>query len=143
MARAAGQTRRRAREAAFRTAYQAEATGDSYAAAWEARQAEEGLGEAQRELVDDVVSALERRGAELDGWIRDAAEHWPLERMSATDRAVLRAAVAELVARPGTPARVVLDEAIEISRRFGSEESSRFVNGILDRIAHAVRSGEW
>jgi N utilization substance protein B len=141
--RDAGPSRRRAREAAFRTVYQADVTGDSYAAAWEARRHEEQLGEPQKELVVDVVAALEARGPEVDGWIREAAEHWPLERMSATDRAVLRAAVAELVARPGTPARVVLDEAIEISRRFGSEESSRFVNGILDRIAHAVRSGEF
>jgi N utilization substance protein B len=46
------------------------------------------------------------------------------------------------VARPGTPARVVIDEAIEIARKFGSDESGRFVNGVLDRIARALRPGE-
>ena len=135
--------RRRAREAAFRVAYQADATGDTYAAAWAARRPEERLGMAQAELAADVVGALEARGAEIDGWIRAAAEHWPLERVSLTDRAVLRTAAAELVARPGTPARVVLDEAIEIARRFGSEESGGFVNGVLDRIAHTLRPAEF
>jgi N utilization substance protein B len=56
---------------------------------------------------------------------------------------VLRAAVAELLAHPGTPARVVLDEAIEIARRYGSVESGRFVNGVLDRIARRLRPGEF
>jgi N utilization substance protein B len=55
---------------------------------------------------------------------------------------VLRIAAAELIGRPGTPARVILDEAIEIARRYGSEESARFVNGVLDHVARAVRPGE-
>jgi len=56
---------------------------------------------------------------------------------------VLRAAVAELIARPGTPARVVLDEAIEIAKRFGAADSGRFVNGVLDRAAKLLRPGEF
>jgi len=51
--------------------------------------------------------------------------------------------VAELIGRPGTPARVVLDEAIEIARRYGSAESGRFVNGVLDRIARRLRPQEF
>jgi N utilization substance protein B len=127
---------------AFRVAYQAERCGDAYAAAWRQVEAEEGLSGDQRELVEEVVQALAGRAAELDRAIEGAAEHWTLDRLSATDRSVLRAAVAELVARPGTPARVVIDEAIEIARKFGSDESGRFVNGVLDRIARALRPGE-
>ncbi|HVP14062.1 MAG TPA: transcription antitermination factor NusB, partial [Terriglobales bacterium] len=52
------------------------------------------------------------------------------------------AAVAELLARPGTPAPIVLDEAIEIARRYGSEESGAFVNGVLDQVARRLRPGE-
>ena len=70
------------------------------------------------------------------------ARHWELDRLAATDRSVLRIATAELLGRPGTPARVILDEAIEIARRFGSEESARFVNGVLDQVARTLRPGE-
>ena len=75
--------------------------------------------------------------------LRASAEHWPLNRLAATDRAVLRVAVAELLARPGSPARVVIDESIEIARRYGSEESGRFVNGVLDKAARQLRAAEF
>ena len=85
---------------------------------------------------------LRQRPAEVDDLIRSAARHWELDRLAATDRSVLRIAIAELIGRPGTPARVVLDEAIEIARRYGSEESGSFVNGVLDHAARALRPGE-
>jgi N utilization substance protein B len=128
---------------AFRVAYQSDLTRDGYARVWTVRAAEERLSQDQRRLVDDVVAVLERRGAEVDEELGRAAEHWALGRLAATDRSVLRAAVAELLAHPGTPARVVLDEAIEIARRYGSVESGRFVNGVLDRIARRLRPGEF
>ncbi len=143
MIRAHESARRRARELAFRVVYQAEVAGDGYAPTWRARRAEERLSGDQAELIDDVVAVLEQRGAEVDGLLSGAAAHWPLARLSATDRAVLRAAVAELMGRAGSPARVVLDEAIEIARRYGSDESGRFVNGVLDRIARDLRPAEF
>ena len=127
---------------AFRVAYQADVAGDTYSFAWSMRREEESLSADQVELIDDLVRALESRGAEIDEKLRAAAENWPLQRLAATDRAVLRSAVAELLARPGSPARVVIDEAIEIARRYGSAESGRFVNGVLDRAARDVRPGE-
>jgi N utilization substance protein B len=135
--------RRRAREAAFRVAYQADVARDSYAATWASRRDLERLSEDQGQLVADVVGVLEQQGAEVDGRISAAAEHWPLERIAATDRSVLRAAIAELIGRPGTPARVVLDEAIDIARDFGSDSSPSFVNGVLDRVARTLRPGEF
>jgi N utilization substance protein B len=135
--------RRRAREAAFRVAYQADVARDHYVAAWEARRDEENLGPDQTELVEDIVKLLDQRLTEVDDWIGRAAEHWSLARLSATDRSVLRAGVAELIGRPGTPARVVLDEAIEIAKRYGSEESGKFVNGVLDRVARLLRPAEF
>lgn len=134
--------RRRARELAFRIAYQADLTGDGMAATWTALQEERALSEDQRELVRDLVRLLEERRGEVDAALQAAAERWPLARLAATDRAALRVAVAELMARPGTPARVVLDEAVEIARRYGSEESGGFVNGVLDAVARRLRADE-
>ncbi len=136
-------SRRRAREVAFRVAYQADVAGDAYAFAWQLRREEESLSEDQLELITDLVRALESRGAEIDDRLRGAAEHWPLQRLAATDRAVLRVAIAELLARPGSPARVVIDEAIEVARRYGSAESGTFVNGVLDRAARELRPAEF
>jgi N utilization substance protein B len=136
-------SRRRAREVAFRVAYQADMAGDAYAFAWQLRREEESLSEDQVELIGDLVGALEARGAEIDDRLRAAAEHWPLQRLAATDRAVLRVAVAELLARPGSPARVVIDEAIEVARRYGSAESGTFVNGVLDRASRDLRPAEF
>jgi N utilization substance protein B len=135
--------RRRAREVVFRVAYQADVAGDSYSFAWDLRAPEEDLTDDQRELVVDLVKSLESRGAEIDTLLRASAEHWPLNRLAATDRAMLRVAVAELLSRPGSPARVVIDEAIEIARRYGSEESGRFVNGVLDKAARSLRAAEF
>ncbi len=135
--------RRQARESAFKAAYQADIAGDGYQAAWHMRQEEEPLAGDALELVSDVVAVLETRLADVDAEIRTAAERWPLERMAATDRAVLRVAVAEMLARAGSPARVVLDEAIEIARRYGSDASGGFVNGVLDRIARRLRPAEF
>jgi N utilization substance protein B len=142
MKRAPETARRHARELAFRVAYQADLTADRYTDVWNALKDEERLSPDQAELVGDVVACLEQRGSEVDAEITNAAEHWTLARLAATDRSVLRAATAELLARPGTPARVLLDEAIEIAKRYGSEASGGFVNGVLDRVARRVRPGE-
>ena len=116
--------------------------GEPYAQAWATAREEARLDDDQAQLVDDVVKTLEGRAADVDHALAEAAERWEISRLAATDRAVLRAAVGELIGRPGTPARVILNEAIEIAKRFGSEESGRFVNGVLDRVARTVRPGE-
>jgi transcription antitermination protein NusB len=135
--------RHRAREVLFRLAYQCDLTHDSIATAWRARGEEVHLTPDADELVGDVVGVLDSRAADVDGAITAAAKHWPLARLAVTDRAVLRSAVAELLGRPGTPARVVLDEAIELAKRYGSEESGRFVNGVLDQVARQLRPDEF
>ena len=137
--------RRHAREVAFRVANQADLAGDTYARAWELRrESEEKLSADQLELIDDVVALLESGAARVDESLAEALdERWTVARLAATDRAVLRVAVAELLARPGSPARVVLDEAIEIARTFGSDDSGGFVNGVLDRAARRLRPAEF
>ena len=80
-----------------------------------------------------VTGTLEHR-EEIDGLIREQAEHWRLERMPVVDRNILRLAVYEFLYESDVPKLVVLDEAIELAKRFGSEQSGRFVNGLLDGL---------
>ncbi len=87
-----------------------------------------------RELFHGAVNDI----TQLDGLIREHAEHWRLERMAAVDRSILRVAVYELVHCPETPPHAVIDEALEIARRFSGEGSVEFVNGVLDSILKAL-----
>lgn len=80
-----------------------------------------------------VTGTLEHRD-EIDGLIREQAEHWRLERMPIVDRNILRLAIYEFLYEADVPKLVVLDEAIELAKRFGSEQSGRFVNGLLDGL---------
>jgi N utilization substance protein B len=81
-------------------------------------------------LFDGVVA----HSADIDRRLTEAAENWRLPRMAAIDRNVLRLGAQELLYMPDTPASVALDEAIELARRYGSADSPRFVNGVLDRL---------
>jgi len=90
----------------------------------------------QEEMLDlarRLIAGVRSHRAEIDAALARAAEHWTLERMSPTDRNVLRLGTYELLYE-STPDPVVLDEAIELARRFGGEKSPGFVNGILDRL---------
>jgi len=83
------------------------------------------------ELVSGVVSVID----ELDHRITEASAHWRVDRMTRVDRNVLRLGVYELVYRTEVPRAVALDEAVELAKRFGAEESGAFVNGVLDKVA--------
>lgn len=135
-------SRRAARELALQALYQLDLLGDgeqeprSLALFWEHFDpaADPEARAFARELVEGVRQSLER----IDGLIAGAAEHWRLPRLSRVDLNLLRLATFELVGRAEIPASVTLNEAVEIARRFGSEESAGFVNGVLDHIAREV-----
>lgn len=93
------------------------------------RQAEEAFAFAQ----GLVQGTLEHR-EQVDALIREQADNWRLERMPAVDRNVLRLAVFEMLYETDTPKLVIVDEAIELAKKFGSEQSGRFVNGLLDGL---------
>ncbi len=84
-----------------------------------------------------VASAVER-ASEIDELIASASKNWRIDRMSRVDRNILRLGACELIAFPDVPVKVVINEAVELAKRFGTAESSAFVNGVLDRIATAV-----
>jgi N utilization substance protein B len=83
-----------------------------------------------RRLAEGVEATLQN----LDPLIAEAAEHWRLERMNVVDRLILRLAVYEFLREAGTPAKVVINEALELARTYGTDQAVRFINGILDGI---------
>jgi N utilization substance protein B len=87
-----------------------------------------------RSLFEGTVSEV----GSLDRTIQEHAEHWRLERMAAVDRNVIRLALYELLHYAATPAAVVINEALELARRFSSADSVEFVNGVLDAIRKAA-----
>ncbi len=82
----------------------------------------------------ELVSAFSRDQEAIDKLIMRLSKHWKLYRMTGVDRNLLRLAVTEMICTEGTPGRVVLDEAVEIGKRYGTDHSASFVNGILDRV---------
>ena len=88
-----------------------------------------------------VVGVCEHR-AELDRMIRRSSKNWRVERMSRVDRNILRIAIYEVLYRKDVPPKVSIDEAVELGKRFGTEESGAFINGILDHIYNEMKAGE-
>jgi transcription antitermination protein NusB len=130
----AGGPRRQARERALSLLYEAESKDQSPAAVLAALPVEPDA------YAVDVVRGVGDHMAELDTWITDYAKDWTIDRMPALDRALLRMGVFELLHRPDVPTGAVISEAVELAQRFSTDESSRFVNGMLARIAESVRS---
>ncbi len=101
------------------------------------------IDDAGREFAGELVGKTVVDQASIDEVITAASRNWRLERMSRVDRNILRLAVCELRGFPTTPVKVVINEAVELAKRFGTAESPAFVNGILDRIAVSLgRSAE-
>ena len=85
------------------------------------------------EFAQSLLGGVRRNRAELDELLTSHANNWRLERMAATDRNVLRLGAYEIL-YTGTPGRVVINEAVELAKRFGTKQSSQFVNGVLDAL---------
>ena len=88
-----------------------------------------------RVFANTLIEGVRRDERELDKSIADALEHWSVKRLSRVDHNILRIAVFELLHLDDVPARVTIDEAIELAKTYGDEGSGRFVNGVLDQIA--------
>ena len=88
-----------------------------------------------RGFADDLFRVASERLGEIDALIEKHAAHWRIDRMATVDRNVLREAVAEFLAYPSMPKAVVINEALEIARKFSSPEAVTFINGVLDSLA--------
>jgi N utilization substance protein B len=132
-------TRRKSRELALQMLFQLDlgkqTTEDVRKTFWSERK---DLDDKVRGFADDLFRVASERTGEIDLIIERNAEHWRMDRMAAVDRNVLRAGIAEFLGFPDTPRPVVINEALEIARRFSTPESVQFINGVLDSVAREL-----
>jgi N utilization substance protein B len=126
-------SRREARERALELLY------ESYAKSLSVDDVLSGLAVRPDPYAEEVVRGVDARSAEIDGLISSHAKGWTLERMPVLDRTLLRIAVWELLGRPDVPVAVVISEAVELAKRYSTDDSGRFVNGVLSAAAAEVR----
>jgi len=127
-------SRRQGREAALQVLYLNDSglkdIGAVPAAVW----SEAPLAPKIREFAQRLAEGVVNRQPVIDALIKKYAENWEIKRMAAIDRSILRLAAYELLHEPETPINVIINEALEIAKKYSTAESSKFVNGILDKI---------
>ncbi len=132
-------TRRKSRELALQMLFQADMGKQSVdhvkKTFWAERR---DLEDSVRNFADDIFRVAMERYDEISLLLEGHTEHWRLERMAAVDRNILRAGVAEFLGFPKTPRPVIINEALEIARRFSTPESVQFINGVLDSVARKL-----
>lgn len=136
-------SRRQARENALQILYQLELSGSPLEEVKETfwgREVE--VDPSSKAFVNQLVDGVVQERENVDKWIEQYSSHWRLSRMPAVDKNILRLAIFEMQNCKEIPLKVTLNEAIEIAKKFGSEESGAFVNGVLDRIAKEIRKDE-
>ena len=125
-------SRRRARRQAIDVLYQADVTGRDPRLAlteWHA------AGREFDPFAEELVEGVTANRAQIDDVLSAHSEHWALDRMASVDRTILRLAVFELIHRPDIPAAAAISEAVEIAKELSTEDSGRFVNGVLGKVA--------
>lgn len=135
-------SRRTGRERALQALYQLDQNEkatptDAVEAAWAASD-DQPRDETAHAFATELVAGVRANQPELDALIEQHSQNWRLERMQRVDRNVLRLGVFELKHRDDIPRKVTINEAIELAKTFGNEDSAAFINGVLDRIAIAV-----
>lgn len=132
-------TRRKSRELALQMLFQADMGRQDAEVVRKTFWAERrDLEDSVRNFADDIFRVAMERYNEISDLIEGQTEHWRLERMAAVDRNILRAGVAEFLGFPQTPRPVIINEALEIARRFSTPESVQFINGVLDSVARKL-----
>ncbi len=126
--------RRKARELALRMLYQFETNGNDPEHAL-ARYCESFP--YQQDIVsyaDSILSGVKQEREKIDAYIERACDNWKLGRITYVDKGIMRLSIYEMLFSPDVPPKVAIDEAIELAKKYGSEDSGEFINGVLDRI---------
>ncbi len=126
--------RRKARETAMSFLYQAAMRKDFETQPAKDFWQEAGVEDDTKAFTEKIIAPALQHRQEIDDWIQKVALHWKIDRIAAVDLAILRMAIAEMLYGPGTPAVVVIDEAVEIAKKYSTLDSGGFVNGLLDKI---------
>jgi len=127
--------RRKSRIAALQALYEADVSNHDPNVALERLCGEEGLTDAQRQFAHDLLSGVMEQRAAIDDVIRQAAPQWPVDQISAIDRNILRLAIREILMNNGAPIRAAINEAVELAKLYGSDNSAKFVNGVLGSVS--------
>jgi len=101
---------------------------------WTHGPATEPLAEELQAFANALANGVAASIADIDPMIAEAAQHWRIERMNVLDRLILRLAIYEFLHEPETPSKVIINEALELARTFSTDDSVRFINGILDAV---------
>ncbi|MDB5038243.1 MAG: NusB antitermination factor [Bacteriovoracaceae bacterium] len=133
--------RRKAREAALSYLYQSDLDVGSVTKDPAKFLQHFSIDDESQDFFSKITEGVQEKKAEIDLHLEESAENWKLYRMEAIDRCILRLSTWELMSCPETDFQVVIDEAIELAKDFGSENSPSFVNGILDKLAQKFRKG--
>jgi transcription antitermination protein NusB len=136
------ESRHRAREAAVQMLYQWEVgktsmfeVGETF---WTGPAATEPFGDELRGFATKLASGVAGTVTDIDPMIAEAAQNWRLERMNVLDRLIMRMAIYEFLHQPETPAKVIINEALELARTFSTDDSVRFINGVLDAVRRTL-----
>ena len=129
--------RRKARELALQMLYENDVAGTAAGEMFQRSSDLQSAPESTRAFAERLVEGTLSHRDDLDVIISKQADHWRLARMPVVDRNILRLALYELLHEPETPHPVVIDEALEIAKRFSTPRSSQFINGILDGVLKA------
>ena len=130
----AGHGRHGSRIAALQALYEADSSGHQPLEALKRIVSRERLSQDAAAFAEDLISGVLTQQDEIDRVIAQAAPAWPVEQLAAVDRNILRLALQEMLGDNGTPVRVVINEAVELAKSFGSASSARFVNGVLGSV---------
>jgi N utilization substance protein B len=130
--------RRRARALVLKALYEIDSSGHAEEEVLTVLLADEGLSSENNTFVHELVSGVTKSRDELDEKIKSFAPAWPLGQMSIIDRNILRLAIYELLIDNRVPVKVAINEAVELAKGFGSDNSARFVNGVLSSVSHLV-----
>jgi transcription antitermination protein NusB len=127
-------SRRTSRECAMHILYAIDtckmAKDEAEESFWQTKEYDKDVVSFAKELIDGTLCNIE----EIDELLKKIAENWEIERMASVDRAILRIASYELIYTPSTPPNAIINEAIELAKNFSTDDSGKFVNGILDKI---------
>ncbi len=131
-------SRRKGREFAMQALYASEVGGDAGPADSGSLLHDGPVAPETREYGMSLARTVKARAREIDDLIAGCSENWDVERLAVVDRAILRVSIAELMTQPDVPPKVCINEAVEIARKFSTENSSRFVNGVLDAVCRRL-----
>ncbi|HEX5480597.1 MAG TPA: transcription antitermination factor NusB [Dehalococcoidia bacterium] len=127
--------RRKSRVAALQALYEGDVSGHDPLQALDRLSAEEDLSESQRTFAQELLSGVIEKRESIDDVIRQAAPQWPVAQISAIDRNILRLAIREILMNNGAPIRAAINEAVELAKIYGSDNSAKFINGVLGSVS--------